>query len=200
MTQAQVFYARNESPSRGLAATGVFIIKFLLALPHLIVINALQYLAMALAYLGFWIVAFTGEMPLAFRQLITISFRWSTRTYGWIAGISDDYPPFETDPDYGIDVKLPENDTPSRGLAIAGIFLVKFILIIPHLIVLAFVTMAAVIATWIGYIVALFSGSLPAGIQDFIAGSMQWNMRVFAWMVGFTDEYPPFSLEISPTS
>jgi len=49
-----------------------------------------------------------------------------------------------------------------------------------------------VVATWFGYVIAFFTGALPKGIQDFIAGAMQWYTRVMAWLLGLTDEYPPF--------
>lgn len=198
MSQAQLVYRRNEAPSRGLAATGIFLIKWLLALPHLIVVGALQYVAAAVAYIGFWVVALTGSMPQGISRLLEITFTWNARAYGWLIGLVDEYPPFETDPDYPITVELPTNESPNRGLAVTGIFLIKMLLLIPHFVVIIILLVAAAIATWVGYVAVLFSGSLPAGIQDFLAGVMQWNMRAYAWLVGFTDEYPPFSLEISP--
>jgi hypothetical protein len=67
------------------------------------------------------------------------------------------------------------------------------------LIALVFVTLAAVLATWFGYFAVAFAGSLPIGIQDFVAGVGQWNLRVYAFLFGISDEYPKFSLEAAPS-
>ncbi len=199
MAQAAVDYRRNREPSRGLAATGVIIVKAVLAIPHLMIVSALEELALLVGYIGYFIVAFTGRMPEGIHTLISLWLRWATRAYGWLAGITDVYPPFETDPvGYGIDARTPRNQQPHRGWAVAGIFFVKLLAALPHLVLLALVTFVAVVATWIGYVVVLVSGRLPDGLQDFIAGTIRWWVRVMAWILGLTDEYPPFSLAISP--
>jgi hypothetical protein len=187
-------------PSRGLAATGVLVIKGLLALPHLIVASVLSNLASILAYIGYFVVTFTGEMPTGIFRLMEISFKWNARTYGWLIGYTDDYPPFETDPQYPVDVKLERPINPSKGWAVAGIFFIKVIALLPHLIALAFVGLAAVLATWFGYWAVLFTGRLPVGIQDFVAGTGQWYLRAYAFLFGITDEYPKFSLEATPSA
>jgi hypothetical protein len=203
MTQAAVAYHYNEKPRRGLALAGVvFCLKAVLLIPHLIIIGLLQYLAYAVAYLGFWIVAFTGKFPEGLQGLIHMYLRWGVRSYGWLAGITDEYPPFEPDPrGYPIDAVLPTNANPSKGWAVAGIFVFpKGICLIPHMFLLAFVMFGVAVATWFGYLIAFFTGALPKGIQDFVAGAMQWYTRVMSWFLGLTDEYPPFGVAITPAS
>jgi len=53
---------------------------------------------------------------------------------------------------------------------------------------------------WFGYLIAAFTGSLPTGLQDFMVGVLQWDLRLAAWFTGLSDEYPPFSLDASPTT
>ena len=193
-------YRRNTAPHRGLAATGIIFLKMLLALPHLVVIGALANVANVLAYIGFWIVAFTGQMPQAVHQMLEMNLSWSTRTWAWIAGLEDVYPPFETHPAYSASFPVSPPENPSRGWAVAGLLLFpKALALIPHAIALAFVGIGAVFAVWFGYIVTALTGTYPAGIQDFLAGVMQWSLRVQAWFTGLTDEYPPFSLQVTPT-
>lgn len=199
MNELTLEYRHNTDSHRGLAATGVFLIKILLVAPHAIVVNILQNLTMLLGYIGYWVVALTGSMPQATHRLADITFGWQVRTWSWFAGIVDVYPPFETDPDYPVALPAPKPEDPNRGWAIAGIVLVKLLALIPHLIVLLFLGIGGVIAMWIGFVVALFTGSLPTGLQDFFAGVMQWIIRVQAWAIGITDEYPPFSLEAHPS-
>lgn len=200
MSTIDLRYRRNTNPSRGLAATGIVFIKFLLALPHLMVVSALSSLANVLAYIGFWVVGFTGEMPQATHRLLEISFNWSTRAWAWIFGLDDVYPPFETDPVYSASVPVAKPVNPSKGWAVAGIFVFpKALALIPHAIVLAFLAIGGMFALWFGYVITAITGKYPDGIQDFLAGIMQWGLRVQAWFVGLTDEYPPFSLAVTPT-
>ena len=194
-------YRHNTDSHRGLATSGIFIIKFLLILPHMIVVSALQQLAWILAYFGYWVVAFTGEMPQAMHRLLEITLGWTARMWAWIAGVVDIYPPFETDPDYPASFPVSRPDKPSRGWAVVGLlFIPKVIMAIPHLIVLFFLGIGALVAMWFGYLIAAFTGSLPTGLQDFMAGVLQWDLRLAAWFTGLTDEYPPFSLDASPTT
>ena len=203
MTQAAIAYRNSEKSSRGLALAGaIFCVKAILLIPHLIIIGVLQYLAMAVAYVGFWIVAFTGKYPEGLQSLVQMWLRWGARSYGWLAGITDVYPPFETDPKgFPIDAVLPTNTNPSKGWAVAGIFLFpKGICLIPHMFLLWFVMIGVAVATWFGYVAAFFTGVTPKGIQDFVAGAMQWYTRVMSWFLGLTDEYPPFGVAITPSA
>ncbi len=85
----------NGTRSRGLAVTGViFFLKSLLALPHFIVVGVLQFVATVVAYIGFWIVAFTGKLPEGIHNLLGGYLRWSVRVNAWLAGLEDTYPPF----------------------------------------------------------------------------------------------------------
>ena len=200
MNSLTLHYRHNTDPDRGLATAGIFFLKLLLVLPHAIITGILNNLAAILAYFGYWVVAFTGKMPQAVHRFAEISFGWNARMWAWLAGIVDLYPPFETDPDYPVSFPLAKPENPSRGWAVAGIFFLKFLVALPHIIVMALLAVAAMVAMWFGYIVAAFTGRLSTGIQDFVAGVIQWNFRVYAWLAGFTDEYPPFSLEATPSA
>ena len=92
------------------------------------------------------------------------------------------------------DAAYPEKS--SRLLALLGLlFFLKAILLIPHIIILYFLGIAAMIATWIAYAAILFTGKYPRSLFDFVAGVMRWQMRINAWMFGLTDKYPPFGLK-----
>ncbi len=73
--------------------------------------------------------------------------------------------------------------------------LVKWLLVIPHLVVLIFLWVAAVVVVIIAWFAILFTGRYPRGMFDFVEGVLRWAQRVIAYaFLLVTDTYPPFSL------
>ena len=73
--------------------------------------------------------------------------------------------------------------------------LVKWFLAIPHVVVLFFLDIAAVVAVIVTWLSILFTARYPKGIFDFVEGVFRWNNRVLAYAITLvTDRYPPFSL------
>ncbi len=81
----------------------------------------------------------------------------------------------------------------SRLLALLGIFDIKYLLLLPHLIILALIFPIWLIGRWIGYWIVLFTGRMPGGLWEFMVGYQRWTMRVILWNAGITDRYPPFT-------
>ena len=73
--------------------------------------------------------------------------------------------------------------------------LVKWLLAIPHYIVLAFLYLAALVVVVIAWFAILFTGRYPRGLFDFLVGVGRWHNRVLAYaLLLVTDQYPPFRL------
>ena len=186
-----------ESSSRWRALLGAILwIKGVLLIPHIVILMVLSILSFIAYYIGYWAVLITGSYPRGLFDFVAGVQRWSTRTDSWMNGLADGYPPFslgEADYPARFEVDYPESS--SRLLALLGvIFLIKFVLLIPHMIILYFLGIVSFAVVYIGYWAVLITGRYPRGLFNLVAGVQRWSYRTNAWMAGLTDRYPPLSL------
>ena len=103
----------------------------------------------------------------------------------------DEYP--STDDEQSIQVDIPYPDVKKDLNRWMPLF--KWILVIPHLIVLLLIFIAVVVSSVFAWFAILFTGRYPKGIFDFVEGFLRWSLRVNAYVFLLTtDEYPPFRL------
>ena len=122
--------------------------------------------------------------------------RWNARITAYVYLQRDEYPPFG-EGDYPVLFHL---DYPLR-LSRWKIF-VKWLLILPHLLVLSFLGLALGVVWVIAWFAILFTGRFPRGMFDFVTGISRWGFRVGVYLALLTDAYPPFTTAqvASPTS
>lgn len=117
--------------------------------------------------------------------------RFSNRVGIYLALMDDHYP--STDDHQSVHLDYPYPDV-ERDLN-RWLPLVKWLLAIPHYIVLAFLWIGALVAIIIAWFAILFTGTYPRGLFDFVEGVFRWSNRVTGYAVTLvTDEYPPFRL------
>jgi hypothetical protein len=118
--------------------------------------------------------------------------RFSNRIVAYLALMDDRYP--STDEQQAVRLNFPYPDA-EHDLA-RGLPLVKWLLAIPHYIVLIFLTIGAVFAAIFAWFAILFTGRYPPALFAYIEGVLRWHNRVGAYaFLLITDRYPPFSLE-----
>ena len=79
--------------------------------------------------------------------------------------------------------------------------LVKWLLVLPHYIVLAFLWLAGFLCVVAAWLAILLTGRYPRGLIGFVTGVLRWTLRVWAYaFLLTTDRYPPFSLSSEPRS
>jgi len=118
--------------------------------------------------------------------------RFSARVCAYLVLLTDEYPSSVEEQRVHLELDYPdaEHDL-NRWLP-----LVKWLLAIPHYVVLFFLTIGAVFATILAWFAILFTGRYPQGIFDYVVGVARWGLRVQAYaFLLVTDRYPPFSLD-----
>ena len=117
--------------------------------------------------------------------------RFSNRIGVYLALTDDRYP--STDERQAVALDFPYPDA-KNGLN-RWLPLVKWLLAIPHYILLVFLWIAAVVSVVIAWFAILFTGRYPRGLFDFVLGVFRWTNRVGGYaFILITDEYPPFRL------
>lgn len=166
-------------------------VKWLLVIPHLIIIYFLNIAYQVVSVIAFFAILITTKYPEGLFTFAVGIRRWLANAYAYTFLLRDEYPPFSLDPGQYplvLDVEYPERL--NRWMP-----LVKWLLAIPHYIVLAFLGVAALIVVIIAWFAILITGAFPRGMFDFVVGVFRWSERVNAYVLFMRDEYPPFSLK-----
>ena len=116
--------------------------------------------------------------------------RFSNRVTAYVALLDDRYP--STDEEQAVRLNFPYPDARQMNRWLP---LIKWLLAIPHYVVLFFLGIGAVVAVIIAWFAILFTGAYPRSLFDFVVGVLRWGNRVTGYaFVLVTDQYPPFRL------
>ena len=212
-------HASLDHPSRW-----IWLVKWLLALPHYVVLLFLWLAFLVVSVVAFVAILATGRYP---RPLFTFNvgvLRWTWRVayYAYGALGTDRYPPFTLaeDVDYPAQLSIDYPEHLSRGLVLVKTWL----LALPHYLVIGFFIGGSTLlgSTWvadqptqerwvvagrtgligllvlIAAVVLTVTGRYPRSVFDLVLGMNRWVLRVAAYAALMTDKYPPFRLDLGP--
>jgi hypothetical protein len=117
--------------------------------------------------------------------------RFQTRVVAYFALLTDRYPSTVEEQTVHLDLDYPDVERDlNRFLP-----LVKWLLVIPHYIVLVLLGVLVFLSVIFAWLAILFTGHYPKGLFDFVVGWLRWNLRVQAYaFLLITDRYPPFRM------
>ena len=199
----------DETPSRWL-----WVVKWVLLIPHYVVLAFLFIAALPLTVVAFFAILLTGRYPRPIFNFNVSVLRWWWRVafYSYSALGTDRYPPFTLDAaaDYPATLELPYPERLSRRLV-----LVKWwLLAVPHYLIIGVFLGGTTVARHNGAsysasypglidvlsIVAalgiLVTARYPRGLFDLVMGLNRWVLRVLVYVLLLTDKYPPFRLDL----
>jgi len=162
--------------------------RIILAIPHLIVSQVWGYLAEVLAVVQWFIAVFTGKRNEGIWNLQQSWLLYASRVTGYTDLLYDEYPAFGTDPG-NVPVQTSISFEEEANRLTVGL---RFLWIIPALIVAAVVGIGAAVLLLISWFAILFTGKMPRGMWDFILKVVRYTLQVQAYGLLMTDEYPKF--------
>lgn len=187
----------------------MWLVKWLLAIPHFIVLATLWIAFVIVTIAAGFAILFTGRYPGSLFQFSTGVLRWNWRVAFYANGVlgSDKYPPFTlARTTYPATFEVAYPSTLSRW----KVLFKSWLFALPQLTIIAVAT-GGTWGAWTGgaansvsllgllllvaAIILLFSGVYRLGLFNLIMGAHRWMYRVFAYSALMRDEYPPFRLD-----
>ncbi len=165
------------------------LVKWLLVIPHYIVLAFLGIGAFFVIVFAFFAVLFTGRFPRgAFDYLVGVQ-RWAYRVSAYHLFMTDAYPPFSLEDNPNDPIRLvveyPEHIANWRPL-------VHWLLVIPYAIVSSILFYFTLILAFFAFFTVLFTKRIPRGMFDLMVPGFRWQLRANAYAYWMTGQYPPF--------
>jgi hypothetical protein len=166
------------------------LIKWLLAIPHYIVLIVLGIAAFVVIFVSFFAVLITGRYPRGMFDFVVGVHRWGLRVAAYVLLMVDPYPPFALDDDPSYPVRF-NIDYPEEGVA-RWRPLVHWLLIIPYAIVAYLIFYLLYILVFFAFFTILFAKKFPEGMFNICRVALRWTARANAYEYWLVTRYPPF--------
>lgn len=173
------------------------LVQWILAIPHLIIAGAMEYIAGAVAVITWFAVVFTGRLPAGLANLQVMIIRYTARAQIYAGYLHDEYPPFE----YALDTVEP-GGTPvdltvrpaleNRNRLTVGL---RIFWVIPALLYAFVIAIVGIVCWFLAFFAVLFTGRWPDGLRSWVMKLQRVSIRLYAYGLLLTDQYPPFSTD-----
>jgi hypothetical protein len=195
-----------------LLSRGMWLVKWLLAIPHYVVLIVLWTAFLVVTIAAGLVILFTGRYPVSLFRFTVGVLRWNWRVGFYASGVlgTDQYPPFtlaRTGYPATFDVDYPEKLSRWQVLVKSWLFA------LPHLFIVAAFTGGAWASSvgvaangisllgllvFIAAVILLFTGVYRPGIFNLLMGLYRWMYRTIVYTALMRDDYPPFRLDQGP--
>jgi hypothetical protein len=164
--------------------------RYLLAIPHLIVVSFWGFAAFLAVIVAWFAIVFTGRYPQGIYDFVAGFLRYSAAVSGYYLLLTDKYPPFSGDTDsYPTHLRLP----PAKAEYDRLKTLFRIILAIPPAIISYAMGIIANLGAFIAWFVIVIIGKQPKGLQDMIVLGLSYQERAYAYLLLLTEDWPPFT-------
>lgn len=170
------------------------LLRILYIIPHVVALYFVGFAAALGWFISWFAIVFTGRYPVRMLRFTHGFIRWSARANGYALLLTGKYPPFALCDEipYPVRVTMAEQSTGRNRLT--TFWPIRIIMAFPQLIIVSLLGYAVAVVVVIAWFAALFTGSVPPWLHNFLAGYLRRSTSVNAYVYNVTDEYPPFSL------
>jgi hypothetical protein len=164
------------------------IFRLILIIPIAVIANLLSS---GLSFATLVMIVFRVKYPRWWFDFARELERFNMRVCAYAALLTDSYPSTTKDQAVHLDIDYPDVEKDLNRL----LPLVKWLLAIPHYVILAVLGFFALFAIVIAWFAILITGRYPKGLFNFVVGILRWSLRVraYAYLL-VTDQYPPFGM------
>jgi hypothetical protein len=164
--------------------------RLVLAIPHLIVVVLWAFAAALVTIAAWFILLFTARWPQGLYDFVSAYQRYSTALYGYVALLTDEYPPFSGDTDqYPVRIVIPPAKPEYSRMKV----LFRLILAIPIAIVVYAMQIVWEVGAFLAWFAIVALGKQPKGLQDMTVLGLGYQQRANLYFGLLTEDWPPFS-------
>jgi len=171
------------------------LVQWILAIPHMIIATALNYVSSAVAFISWFIILFTGKLPEGLANVQVLILRYTARAQLYSGYMHDEYPPFDftMSPEDPGGSPVVVNVMPAledRNRLTVGL---RLFWLIPAMFYVMLIGFIGAICWFLAFFAVLFTGRWPDGLRSWVMKLNRTGIRFQAYALLLTDEYPPFA-------
>jgi hypothetical protein len=189
----QLTVQRQNEYSRLKLIARLFFGLFYIIIPHFLMLIFVGVGAKLLWLYATFYILLKGEYPKKTWKYQLGVLNWISRLHLSAYNLRDDYPLFGINKEVSyLSIQIEKNETPDR-LWVLVRFVLAPVIMIPHLVVWTFRNFWSIILTIGAFFNVLYKGQYPESLFEFNIGTLRWILRILAYQLHLTEDYPPFT-------